>query len=579
MAILHRFHAIQFVLVGLLWPSFLLAQVTIDFGTPGAPSTPLTKSAQISNQHQVLVKIHAALVDGDLNVKPVPKLTCLVKSLEKPEPISVVTSFEGTAEVAVDAGEIQLSTPHSVQFQGKRYSWNLHVHVGEAGQTIELSNDNAEVQADNATPVARKTDELASLFKQLSPSVVTVWSEFGHGTGFIVDSRGLVITNQHVVGPSEYLAVQFDEQTKLPAVLLTADAEKDIAILWTNLSGAHDFTVAPIRIGNDGSVIEGERVFTIGSPLSQRKILTTGVVSKVEKHAIMSDININHGNSGGPLFNSLGNVVGLTTFGARDAQGGPGLSGIIRIEDALPLLSEAQNKIQSAAPPPAIKLPVEASVSFPISAIKASLSEEKFKADPYLFGMGDYEVAMITPILQYRMQGESSVAAAREKAKRNRKHSEAVKNTFEPLDDLKSWAEYLGEYRPVLIIRARPKLEETVGSALLRGFTNYATAAKLRYKADFYKMKLFCGDKEVQPIHPGKIAHVVDVQNRFINATDATYEGLYTYSFDAISSSCGTVSLEIYSERNPSSAKVKHLDGKTVLRVSEDFVPLKRQPQ
>ena len=160
------------------------------------------------------------------------------------------------------------------------------------------------------------TDELTTQFKRLQNSVVTVWSEFGHGTGFIVDSAGLVLTNQHVVGPSEYIAVQFDEQRKLAAVLLAADPEKDIAVLRTNLSEVAEAVVAPIAQSNSSEplVVEGERVFTIGSPLHQTKILTTGIVSKLEAHAILSDININHGNSGGPLFNSVGSVVGITTF-------------------------------------------------------------------------------------------------------------------------------------------------------------------------------------------------------------------------------------------------------------------------
>jgi hypothetical protein len=112
-----------------------------------------------------------------------------------------------------------------------------------------------------------------------------------------------------------------------------------------------------------------------------------------------------------------------------------------------------------------------------------------------------------------------------------------------------------------------------IGSAFARGLTKGATPAKLRFKADFYKMVLKCGNTEIQPIHPGKIAHVISVRSAFINATDATYEGFYMYPFNAISSSCGTVTLELYSEKNPSSGKTKTLDMKTVNRVSEDFRP------
>jgi len=152
----------------------------------------------------------------------------------------------------------------------------------------------------------RLVDEMTTKFKRLQNGVVTVWSEIGHGTGFIISTDGLVLTNQHVVGPSEYLALQFDPQRKIPAVLLAADPERDIAVLWCDLKLLPDAITLELAKTDElnPSLVEGERVFTIGSPLHQQKIVTNGIASKIEKTAIISDVNINHGNSGGPLFNS-----------------------------------------------------------------------------------------------------------------------------------------------------------------------------------------------------------------------------------------------------------------------------------
>ena len=225
---------------------------------------------------------------------------------------------------------------------------------------------------ESVKPGGRIKDELTSNFNRLKTSVVTVWSEFGHGTGFIIDKEGLILTNQHVVGPSEYIAVQFDQKRKVRAVLLASSAEKDVAVLWANLESMPEATVATIAKTDaaEPAVTEGERVFTIGSPLNQKKIITTGIASKIEEKAIISDININHGNSGGALFNSIGEVVGITTFGDLSESGGPGVSGIVRIEQAYPIIEEARKKCPAAEKPLAKLLAVDPTDTFPLDAIK-----------------------------------------------------------------------------------------------------------------------------------------------------------------------------------------------------------------
>src|SRR5215467_14074434 len=105
--------------------------------------------------------------------------------------------------------------------------------------------------------------------------------------------------------------------------------------------------------------------------------------------------------------------------------------------------------------PPADMLPMEPDDTYPLDAIKESALVEKFKIDPYIFGVGDYDVAIVTPVLRYRHLS-SAVRAAKEKEKRNRKSGAAVQGTFEPLDDVKGWAEYVGEYTPVILIQASP---------------------------------------------------------------------------------------------------------------------------
>ena len=428
----------------------------------------------------------------------------------------------------------------------------------------------------------RPVDNLTAAYKQYRNGVVTVLAEYGpaKGTGFIFDPAGLVITNQHVVKRSNWIAVQLDERTRLAAKLLASDSEKDIAVLWVNLEGLKTATSVTLLKPGESPAEEGEHVFTIGSPLHQSKIMTTGIVSKVEDRAIISDININHGNSGGPLFNSNGVVIGITTFGDLSSQGGPGISGIVRIEQAYPLIEKARAAMNNSSKPSAELLPMEPSDRFPIAVLKEKASEEKFKISPYVFGVGDYDVALITPILTYRKLAPE-VEAGKEKNKRNKKHAEAVQGTFEPLEDLKGWEEYLGAYDPVLIIRASPKLVEGFWSAFGRGMAashGYIPGpAKLHFKTDFYQMRLLCGDKEVPPLMPGKAERVLSVNNEAIRVTDATFDGFYFYPPDAIRSTCGKVTLELYSEKDPNHPKSHVLDQKSIQTVIQDFSPYLQQ--
>lgn len=537
----------------------------------------LSLTGLVAAQEKVPVKVKAALFDRDLNQKPLAKQKFIVTSENPASQIEFVTSFDGVAELMLSPGKYQVSSASPLDFQGKIYSWKFDISI-EGPQTIEISNDNSTITAGTN----RQIDDLTSIYKEYRNSVVTVLAEYGpaKGTGFVIDSSGLILTNQHVVKKSEFIAVQIDETHRLLATLLSADPEKDIAVLWVDLSKFPE--LKPVKILPKGNIPaeEGEKVFTIGSPLHQSKIMTTGIVSKVEARAIISDVNINHGNSGGPLFNSNGFAIGITTFGDVSNAGGPGISGIVRIEQALPTIEDARKK-QATAPKPSSELLLnDPKDKFPISAIKASASVQKFNPKPYIFSVGDYDVAIVTPILRYRhLAGE--VEAGKAKEKRNRKQAQAVQGTFEPLDDLKGWEEYVGEYEPVILLQVSPKLKEGFWSAFGRGMAashGYAPGpASLHFKTDFYRMKLRCGDKEVVPIMPGKAARVLDINNSFVRITDATFDGLYQYPDSAIRPDCGKVTLDIFSEKNPTEAKSKVLDQKTVDTIYADFAPYRKQ--
>lgn len=527
----------------------------------------------------VKVHVHVVLVDSELNQKPVPFLNVTLKGAATSE---VKTRLDGAAETTLPPGAYTITTAKPVDFDGKRYSWSVRVTLIGGEKTIELTNENANIEDNAAAVPARSSvtsgDDLTEQFKKLKNTVVTVIAESGHGTGFFVDRKGLILTNQHVVAQSQYLAVQFDREHKIAARLIASDAKKDVALLWANIAALPSATPAVLAIsgGSHSPVQEGERVFTIGSPLSLDKIITTGIVSKVDAHTIMSDININPGNSGGPLFNNAGHVVGLTTFDTS-AESGPGVSGVVRIEEAQALLEENRGKT-AGTPPPATLLPVEPLTPYPVEGLKAALQAEKFDPRPYYLSAGDFEVALSTPPFDYREREEGRLRAERAQKKRNRKDSnnaDAAEQDDDREDSPRDWESEAGGNRAVLGIYVVPKVKEGFGSALSRSLRNGYGAANLKFKTDFQSMKLFCGEKEVPPIHPGRIPLTVNVHNASVKLEDSTYKGAYLYPPDAINPQCGAVKIAIYSSKSTEPV-IKTLDGNTTSHVWADFDAFRR---
>ena len=527
-----------------------------------------------AQQSSVKVRVRIVLVDKDLNQKPVPFLVVSLKGVVKTA--EVKTGLDGTAETSLPRGIYAVTTPKAVELAGKRFSWNLQVKLSGDEQSLDLSNDNAKTEevSEAAPPESAngRGGDLSEQFKRLKNSVVTVRSELGHGTGFFVDNKGLVLTNQHVVGSSGYLAVQFDREHKIVAKLIAADPAKDVALLWVNIASFPSAVPVPLVQTSKGAtpVQEGERVFTIGSPLSLEKIITTGIISKVQEHILISDININPGNSGGPLFNNAGQVVGLTTFGERDGAG-PGVSGIVRIEEASALIEMNRAKA-TGVPPSGTLLPVEPLTPYPVEGLKAALKREKFDLRPYYLSVGDFNIALSTPPLDFREQEEGRLQAERARQKRNSKDTLASE---EDSDAPKKWLEDAGAHPAVFEVYVQAKAREGVGAGFGRAFLTPNAPAKLKFKDDFRKMQLFCGEKEVQPIHPGRVPVSVSVHNRAVKMEDATFKGIYLYPPDAINPQCGQAKLVIYSTKGEEPI-IKVFDEKTVQAVWADFDAFRR---
>lgn len=157
------------------------------------------------------------------------------------------------------------------------------------------------------------------------------------GSGFIYSSEGYIITNHHVIEDSKSITVVLHDGTKHNAELIGSDSLSDIAVL--KISPDESTTLIPIEIGDSDNVVVGEQVVAIGCPAGVKFIgtVTDGIVSAINRDVELTDdygratkimtliqtnATINHGNSGGPLINTKGQVIGINTLKlARDYEG------------------------------------------------------------------------------------------------------------------------------------------------------------------------------------------------------------------------------------------------------------------
>ncbi len=140
---------------------------------------------------------------------------------------------------------------------------------------------------------------------------------FSRGSGFVVDPRGLVLTNSHVVGDFSVMAVRFTDGSSFLAKVLRKDSEGDLALLQIDGSGPFPF----LRLASASSVAVGRWAMAVGNPFGLATVVTLGIVSATGhtigsgpyRAMIQTDAAINPGNSGGPLVDLSGTVIGVNT--------------------------------------------------------------------------------------------------------------------------------------------------------------------------------------------------------------------------------------------------------------------------
>jgi len=162
------------------------------------------------------------------------------------------------------------------------------------------------------------------------------------GSGFVIDKAGHIVTNYHVVENAKSVQVSFSDRDKVSARVVGTDPSTDLAVLQVD---ARSRALAPLPLGNSDNVQVGDPVVAIGNPFGLQRTVTSGIVSALQReltapntykieHAIQTDAALNHGNSGGPLLNAEGQVIGVNS---QISTGNTGQQGNVGIGFAVPV--------------------------------------------------------------------------------------------------------------------------------------------------------------------------------------------------------------------------------------------------
>jgi S1-C subfamily serine protease len=227
--------------------------------------------------------------------------------------------------------------------------------------SVAVPSSNLDGESSNSS---RNTPTVEEIYKADGPGVVFIQAKVGQqsnspfgtgqsgtatGSGFVIDMKGNILTNAHVVEGASEIAVRFGDGNLIPATLVGQDPSTDLALIRVNPKSAK---LHPLPLGDSSKIQVGDPAIAIGNPFGFDRTVTTGIISALQRqieapnhftinNVIQTDAAINPGNSGGPLLNAQGQVIGINS---QIATGGNG-NGNVGIGFAVPI-----NTAKSAIP-------------------------------------------------------------------------------------------------------------------------------------------------------------------------------------------------------------------------------------
>lgn len=503
-----------------------------------------------SAQAQSKLHITITLTDSTGRVTSVARHALLVSD-EPPSapPRRIFTTPGGTVDVSLSPGRYAVESDRPVLFEGKRYEWSRRVDIVDGRDaTLALTADNASVDAGTATETSSTPSgtDPSVLASQWQESVVGLWMPTRHASGFVVDARGLIVTSQRAIGTATAAEAQFAPDVRVRATVLASDPVRDVAILWVNPSVVSSLPRLPLGCGQTPPpVANRQELYAIGAGMTGQRHLTPGSVTGVGPRLLLSDLTLARTSAGGPVFTAQG-PIGFTTVEDRDLDARSDAR-VVRIDQACELLVSAEKKVAEAMPPDAVRLPPEPR-QVAVSALSEAAKDRAGSVSPYTISTTDFDITLITPVHIY---------TAKDQAQRR-------------VMDFGPWSEYFADYPRALVVRVTPKVAEGRWAKVARAAAmtqGMSLPSMKRAKAGFSRMRAFCGDAEITPIHPFVVEHRV-------SEAEAISEGLYVFDPAGLAPPCSAVTLTVFSENEPQKGDTRVVNEKVLQQIARDFAPL-----
>ena len=478
------------------------------------------------------VKFRAAVVGADITVRPVPQMDLYIISPQN-DTTRLSTDLDGAADGSFREGVYRVESAQSVTIGNARYHWAFDQPFSKDMRPVELTQKNATIDtvvdsaavAARAKPAKRENVE-RDIFAKYRSGVFTVFGA-ARGTGFLVDSTGLVVTNAHLVKGAEDVRVQIDSATKVYATPVVTDDDRDIAVLAINMSHCGSCAVLPLFDSTKSTApAAGDRVLALGSPLNQLSVLSIGIISSANSSAITSDAGVNWLNTGGPLINLDGFVIGLnstreTQLALVDAGAGPRVASSVpaaQVADAVQRARSALPSLAARAPSDSL-LPVLPADPFPKAPIDAVSALANLDLHVYQTGDGPFRVLVMTPQIMAWRQVQADKALADRKQHDPRKAAQWRR--IDPIEGWRDWHDYLDDRRAVVIVNVMPD-----GAAF-----PYYDADKLRnFDAGNFKSMVITRDGvPIIPVEEVRIPAVLNVDEMRASGRQVPMQGIYVY--------------------------------------------------